>query len=297
MKKLFLLVVGVFLFACSNDSDSSPDLVTRDMAVILDAQKDFCEDSVIYLADSANYIEELDHKAYFNDGQYSGLHYYAGARSASIQIYFDVIPNSDGGSIMVACHPKASPSREDTTFKIVFEHPVFPVEKDGYSLSFMDSLKVGDSTFYDVVQFKNSTTFYNDCKLFAFYFGIHDGLVKVVSRNGAEMNRVSDKVYKDIVKRREEERAREDSIAQAVADSIAQAVADSIAQAVADSIAQAVADSIIKANTPAVADSSDEDSSQIEIPQEVLDLADSVAECLKKAYSSGSISAIKDCQI
>ena len=59
-------------------------------------------------------------------------------------------------------------------------------------------------------------------------------------------------------------------------------------------IAQAVADSIIKANT---IDSTDDDGNPIEIPQEVVDLAESVAECIKKAYSSGSLSAIKDCKI
>ena len=99
-----------------------------------------------------------------------------------------------------------------------------------------------------------------------------------MSKNGVTLNRVPAKVYEDAVDRRVKEKA----------------IADSIAQVVADSIAQAVADSIIKANT---IDSTDDDGNPIEIPQEVVDLAESVAECIKKAYSSGSLSAIKDCKI
>ena len=34
-----------------------------------------------------------------------------------------------------------------------------------------------------------------------------------------------------------------------------------------------------------------------EIPEEIIDLAESVADCIKKAYSSGSLTAIKDCQL
>ena len=120
----------------------------------------------------------------------------------------------------------------------------------------------------------------NLCNISAFYYGIHDGVVRVVSRNGVELNRVSAQVYENAEDRRAEERA----------------LADSIAQAVADSIAQAVADSIIKANTPSEKDSTD-DNAEIEIPQEIVDLADSVANCIKKAYSEGSLSAIKNCKI
>jgi phosphoribosylpyrophosphate synthetase len=123
-----------------------------------------------------------------------------------------------------------------------------------------------------------------------------------VSKNGVTLNRVPAKVYEDAEDRRAKEKAVADSIAQvvadsiaqAVADSIAQAVADSVAQAVADSVAQAVADSIVKANT---VDSSGSDGDSIAIPQEVVDLAESVAECIRKAYSAGSLSAIKDCEI
>jgi hypothetical protein len=112
----------------------------------------------------------------------------------------------------------------------------------------------------------------NLCNISAFYYGIHDGVVRVVSRNGVELNRVSAQVYENAEDRRAEERA------------------------LADSIAQAVADSIIKANTPSEKDSTD-DNAEIEIPQEIVDLADSVANCIKKAYSEGSLSAIKNCKI
>lgn len=272
MKKLFLLAATAFLFACFTDKDDPPELVTQGMVTILEAQSDFSEDSVIYLADSVKFVDELGQVAKFNKDNKSGLYYSAWAKSSSINIGFNVIPNSDGGRIEVSCHP-------NTDQTVSFTRPVFPVKRYGFSLSFKDSLKAGDSTFYDVVEFKNYDTLYHDCNIHAFYFGIHDGLVKVVSKNGVELNRVSAKVYKKAEKRREEERAR----------------ADSIAQAVADSIAQAVADSIIKANSTAETDTSEEDSVENEIPKEIIDLADSVAECIKKAYSSGSINAIKEC--
>ena len=136
----------------------------------------------------------------------------------------------------------------------------------------MDSLKVLDSTFYDILHFSVPDSGENLCSISAFYYGIHDGIVRVVSRNGVKLNRVSAQVYEDAKDRRAEERAR------------------------ADSIAQAVADSIIKANTPSEKYSSEGDA-EIKIPQEVIDLADSVANCIKKAYSEGSLSAIKNCMI
>ena len=125
--------------------------------------------------------------------------------------------------------------------------------------------------FYDVLKFDATDATNNPCNISAFYYGIHDGLVKVVSKNEVEMNRVPAKAYEDAMDRREKERA------------------------LADSIAQAVADSIIQANTTVEKDSSDD--STVEIPQEILDLADSVSNCIKNAYSSGSLTAIKNCKI
>jgi hypothetical protein len=142
----------------------------------------------------------------------------------------------------------------------------------------MDSLKVADYTYYDIIVFSATDGSYNVCNILAFYYGIHDGLVRVVSKNGVTLNRVPAKVYEAAEDRRAKEKA----------------VADSIAQAIADSVAQAVADSIVKANT---VDSSGSDGDSIAIPQEVVDLAESVAECIRKAYSAGSLSAIKDCEI
>ena len=163
----------------------------------------------------------------------------------------------------------------------------------------MDSLKVGKSVYYDVLKFDVSMAPSSHCSASEYYYGYHDGLLMVVSKNGIEMSRVSEKVYKENVERRLEERAEADSIAQAVADSLAQAVADSIAQAFADSVAQATADSIRMANPSAEEDStaSTGDTTKVEIPQEVLDMADSIADCVKKAYLSGSLSAIKNCGI
>ena len=44
-------------------------------------------------------------------------------------------------------------------------------------------------------------------------------------------------------------------------------------------------------------DDQEDDDSEIEIPQEVQDLVDSITECIKRAYSSGSLSALKECGI
>lgn len=278
MKKFFLLAAGAFLLACS-DGDEHVVNFTPDMEILLNAKKDFNKDTVIYLADSLKFVEKINQFSDFGDEDNTLLIYKANATSTAINMNLFVLPGPGGGSIEINCF-----SNEKN--RIVFEEPVLPARsEEGYTLKFLDSLKAGESTYYDVLEFDASKAQINQCYYSTIYYGVHDGLIKVVSKSRTELNRVPAKVYEDALERRAKERA--------YADSVAQAVADSIAQAVADSIAQAVADSIIKANTPA------DDSSviEIEIPQEVIDLADSVANCIKKAYSSGSLSALKKCSI
>lgn len=278
MKKILLLAAGAFLLACSDGEERIVSL-TSDMEILLNAKKDFNKDTVIYLADSLKFVEKINQFSDFGDDDNSMLIYKANATSTAINMNLFVLPGPGGGSIEISCFANEKN-------RIVFEEPVLPARsEEGYTLKLLDSLKAGESTYYDVLEFDASETQINQCYYSTIYYGVHDGLIKVISKSRTELNRVSAKVYEDAVERRAKERA--------YADSVAQAVADSIAKAVADSIAQAVADSILKANTP----TDDSSVTEIEIPQEVIDLADSVANCIKKAYSSGSLSAIKECKI
>ena len=272
MKKIFLLALGTLLFACSDNEEKIS--LTHDMQIMLDAEKGFSKDSVIYLADSVKFVDKLNQSADFGEKDHPKLVYSANtakAMSSAIDIRLEVYPNFHGGSIFIQCHPHQNKMIE-------FDEPVFPAKKQGYTLQFKDSLKIADSTYYDILEFKTPVDSVNACNISAFYYGIHDGIVKVISKNGVQLNRVPAKVYEDAENRRAKERAQ------------------------IDSIAQAVADSIIKANTPAAIDTSKKDSTDItdEInkkTQEILDLADSIKNCIKNAYSSGSLSAIKDCKI
>lgn len=269
MKKVLFLAFVALLWACGDD-DSSSEL-SKDVQMLLDSKDSFSEDSVIYLADSVNFVDKISQYVDFGTEDNPELNYVAKALASAIDVRLQVYPRLDDGSIVVTCNP----AQNET---LAFNDPFFPATENGYKLSFKEFLKVGDSTYYDIVVFNATDSSYNLCNISAFYYGVHDGLVRVVSKNGVTLNRVPAKVYEEAEERRAKEKA----------------VADSIAQAMADSIAQAVADSIIKANT---IDSADGEGNPIEIPQEVVDLAESVAECIKKAYSSGSLSAIKDCKI
>ncbi|MBQ3715777.1 MAG: hypothetical protein IJM92_00510 [Fibrobacter sp.] len=298
MKKVLLFAAGTLLFAsCGGNDDASSIVITNeitsDMQLMLDAKKGFSKDTVIYLTDGVTFVDKVAQSAEFGKDDKPGLTYKALAMSSAINFSMKVQPGSgELGSIWFSCHPGDSDG-------ITFQEPVFPLDRNGYKLTFMDSLKVGKSVYYDVLKFDVSMAPSSHCSASEYYYGYHDGLLMVVSKNGIEMSRVSEKVYKENVERRLEERAEADSIAQAVADSLAQAVADSIAQAFADSVAQATADSIRMANPSAEEDStaSTGDTTKVEIPQEVLDMADSIADCVKKAYLSGSLSAIKNCGI
>ena len=298
MKKVLLFAAGTLLFAsCGGNDDASSIVITNeitsDMQLMLDAKKGFSKDTVIYLTDGVTFVDKVAQSAEFGKDDKPGLTYKALAMSSAINFSMKVQPGSgELGSIWFSCHPGDSDG-------ITFQEPVFPLDRNGYKLTFMDSLKVGKSVYYDVLKFDVSMAPSSHCSASEYYYGYHDGLLMVVSKNGIEMSRVSEKVYKENVERRLEERAEADSIAQAVADSLAQAVADSIAQAFADSVAQATADSIRMANPSAEDDSTARtgDTTKVEIPQEVLDMADSIADCVKKAYLSGSLSAIKNCGI
>lgn len=260
MKKVLFLAFVALLWACGDDESSS---MSKDVQMLLDSKDGFSEDSVIYLADSVNFVDKISQYVDFGTEDNPELNYVAKALASAIDVRLQVYPRLDDGSIVVTCNP----AQNET---LAFNDPVFPATENGYKLSFKDSLKVADSTYYDIIVFNATDSSYNVCNISAFYYGIHDGLVRVVSKNGVTLNRVPAKVYEAAEERRAKEKA------------------------VADSIAQAVADSIVKANT---VDSSGSDGDSIAIPQEVIDLAESVAECIKKAYSAGSLSAIKDCEI
>lgn len=260
MKKVLFLAFLSLLWACGDDESSS---MSKDVQMLLDSKDGFSEDSVIYLADSVNFVDKISQYVDFGTEDNPELNYVAKALASAIDVRLQVYPRLDDGSIVVTCNP----AQNET---LAFNDPVFPATENGYKLSFKDSLKVADSTYYDIIVFNATDSSYNVCNISAFYYGIHDGLVRVVSKNGVTLNRVPAKVYEAAEDRRAKEKA------------------------VADSIAQAVADSIVKANT---VDSSGSDGDSIAIPQEVIDLAESVAECIKKAYSAGSLSAIKDCEI
>lgn len=260
MKKVLFLAFVALLWACGDDESSS---MSKDVQMLLDSKDGFSEDSVIYLADSVNFVDKISQYVDFGTEDNPELNYVAKALASAIDVRLQVYPRLDDGSIVVTCNP----AQNET---LAFNDPVFPATENGYKLSFKDSLKVADSTYYDIIVFNATDSSYNVCNISAFYYGIHDGLVRVVSKNGVTLNRVPAKVYEAAEDRRAKEKA------------------------VADSIAQAVADSIVKANT---VDSSGSDGDSIAIPQEVIDLAESVAECIKKAYSAGSLSAIKDCEI
>ena len=277
MKKVLFLAVAALLCACGDDESSS---LPKDVQMLLDSKNGFSEDTVIYFADTVNFVDKINQHVDFGTEDQPKMDYAAKALASAIDVRLYVDQQLNDGSIVVRCNPALNE-------KIIFDDPVFPATtKNGNKLSFKDSLKVADSTYYDIIVFNATDSSYNVCNISAFYYGIHDGLVRVVSKNGVTLIRVPAKVYEAAEDRRAKEKA--------IADSIAQVVADSIAQAVADSIAQAVADSIVKANT---VDNSGSDGDSIAIPQEVVDLAESVAECIKKAYSAGSLSAIKDCEI
>ena len=253
MKKVLFLAVAALLCACGDDESSS---LPKDVQMLLDSKNGFSEDSVIYLADTVNFVDKINQYVDFGTEDQPKMKYAAKALTSGIDVQLYVDQQLNDGSIVVRCNPALNE-------KIIFDDPIFPATtKNGNKLSFKDSLKVADSTYYDIIVFNATDSSYNVCNISAFYYGIHDGLVRVASKNGVALNRVPAKVYEEAEDRRAKEKV--------------------------------VADSIIKAN---IVDSSGSDGDSIAIPQEVIDLAESVAECIKKAYSSGSLSAIKDCKI
>jgi hypothetical protein len=274
MKKLFLLALAALLFACFDSYDPPED--TDDTTILLKAKRKYVRDSVIYLADTVKFVDELIQSASYSNDDDPWLHYSIRSMTSGVDIGLWVTSNSNGGNIKVWCSPNQYK-------EITFEEPVFPATAGVYKLIFKDSLEVNDSTYYNILKFDATDTLDKQCNISAFYYGMHDGIVKVVSKNGVELNRVPASVYEDALERRAEERAR----------------ADSIAQAVADSIARAVADSIIQANTNKEngSDQENEDGDSITVSQDVADLAESVADCIRDAYLSGSLSALSDCEL
>lgn len=263
MKKYLFFVLALFLIACNEDEEPS---LSRDMALFMGNGGDFTEDTLIYMADSVSFAEELMQSVTF-DGQWNkfpALTYKVNGKSSSINIRLEMAPSYDGGEVRVICNAKqASP--------ILFEHPTFPaINYDGYRLDYKASIKLEDSTYHDILIFDASKANNGPCNFSKFYYSANDGIIKVISKQGISMNRITAEKYEGIMEKLAEERA----------------VADSIEQAVADSIVQAIADSIVNASLP---DSTDDG--------ELEELIDGVTDCVKKVYSSGKISSLKDCEI
>lgn len=280
MKKYLFFALAIFLLACNEEEDPT---CTHDMKPFMFHGADFTSDTIIYLADSIRFADELTQSVSF-DSRWNGLPaltYNVNAKSSAINIRLEMEPTYNNGEVHVTCG-----TRQLGTIR--FEHPEFPARNwDGYQLSFQKTTKIGSKTYDDILIFDASNVTDGPCNFSKFYYSANDGLIKVVSKQGISLNRISEKEFNDMTKKAAEERAKADSIEQAVADSIAQAVADSIEQAVIDSIAQAMADSIVSANQ--------EDSSSKE--EDLEELIENVTDCVKKAYSSGKLSALKDCEI
>ena len=71
MKKILLLAFGMLLFACSDNEEKIS--LTHDMQIMLDAQKGFSKDTIIYLADSVKFVDKLTQIAYFEQDDNTGL--------------------------------------------------------------------------------------------------------------------------------------------------------------------------------------------------------------------------------
>lgn len=276
MKKYFFLACAAFLVACSEEDPT----YTPDMGRFMIVGDAFTKDTVIYLADSVKYAEKLNQRAFFESSwnNLPGLTYIVKGEASAINITLTMMPSYSDGIVTISCNPKQD--------EIRFEHLTFPRKNwDGYEVSFKNSIKIKDSTYYDILIFKAPKSDNNKCPFSEFYYSADNGIVKVVSKEGVSLNRITPQKYKEITNKLAEERAVADSIEQVVADSIAKAVADSIEQAITDSTVNAVADSIIS--------SSDKNKDDPDFEKVVKE----VTNCVKKAYSSGKISSLKNCEI
>ena len=97
------LAIPAFFAACGEGNDL-PDF-TEDMQALWNAEKGFNKDSVIYLADSVKFVDKLFQSAEFGVKEMPFVDYKAKAMASAINIGLYVVPNSDGGSVQIVCHP------------------------------------------------------------------------------------------------------------------------------------------------------------------------------------------------
>lgn len=273
MKKLFALLTCLFLLACS-ESDNYR-YYTQEIKTF--ASPENFKDSIIYIKDSLDLVDIVEQSVSFDnyagDDSNKPVTFEADGRTMAIDIFLSFKPTTDGGEIKVNCGYK-------NRTPIIFDNPKFPMKERGYVLEKMDSVKVNDSTYYDILVFDASKADTNNCNMEKFYYAAKDGIVKIVSKNGMELNRITLQKYESIEKENAAKRAREDSTAQALSDSIAKAVADSIA--FADSLA-AIMDSIKAATENAASDS---------LAKDIVDAIENFSNCIEKATS---LSDFKNC--
>ncbi len=236
MKKLFALLTCLFLLACS-ESDNYR-YYTQEIKTF--ASPENFKDSIIYIKDSLDLVDIVEQSVsfdnYASDDSNKPVTFEADGRTMAIDIFLSFKPTTDGGEIKVNCGYK-------NRTPIIFDNPKFPMKERGYVLEKMDSVKVNDSTYYDILVFDASKADTNNCNMEKFYYAAKDGIVKIIAKNKMELTRISEKDYEEIEKKNI---AIADSINEAIADSLAKAAADSILQAVLDSIQKEKRDSVVK---------------------------------------------------
>lgn len=279
MKRILFFLSCLFLVACS-DSSSEPKRSTfcaDDLNAFVDVDGALDKDSVVYFADTIGFTEVMHQFAKESknrgDDSSSALSYNSFSETMSMDVSMRIEPSFDGGEITLECDSEhARP--------ISFKYSKFPISSEDslhrFTLDYEGKIKVNGTTYEDILVFDGLDGEMSGCNLKKFYYAANDGVVKVVSKNGVELNRISAEEFEAIA----------DSVAQMIADSLAKAIEDSIAQAVEDSIAQALADSILAANPPAESGgSSDETDEKI----------DNLVDCVKDAYSSDKLSNFAKC--
>jgi len=265
MKHVCFLIFAMLLVACSSDRD--PYYANNLRPFVLN-EDDFVKDSLVYVKDSMNIVDVLEQEIEYRNtaSPTPYLVYEATARNMAISVQLVIAPSEDGGAIKVNCG-----SQKKVEF--FYDNADFPLDYKGYVIKLKDSLVVSGETYHDIMVFDASGVKDNQCDMGSFYYAANNGLVRVVSKNGVELNRIGAREYEIIREKLATERAVADSIAQAVADSIAQAA---ITQALADSIAKAYADSI-RAST-----------------QDTVDLEKAAEDLYNCIMDAGSVSSWKD---
>lgn len=272
MKRFLILAMSALYFTGCPDSSSSANdhLYFSDTLIpYVDGHKHFTKDSSIYFKDSRGFTDEIRHSISFTEDDIPSLKYEGVASTMPIELGLRIDATTYGGSIFVTCG-------EVNAF--VSSRPIDENDQDNpfFKSEYKDSVSINDTYYKNVLILETPQKKGDSCNVGKFYYAAREGIIRIVAKNGTNIDRISKKMYQEIKDKRIEDAAR----------------ADSIQAAIADSVAKAVADSIIKANSQP----SDTSDGTI-ISQEVIDAAESIADCIKKAYAAGSLTAIKDCKI